>query len=79
VPRIVTARYFRDPPPWRAGRAPDCEDSLRAQASDEAYRLMGKEPPTAGYALLDLDTVRDRAERLAPRRWTPPELRKERA
>lgn len=67
----VTAKLMGDPPPDRAGRALDCEDSLRAERSAEAYRLLGREPPNDGYATLDLEQVRERIDRLAPRRWRP--------
>lgn len=68
---VVTARLLGDPKPGRAGRAPDCEDSLRAEQSAEAYRLMGREPPAEGYGVMDLEKVRSRIARLAPRRWRP--------
>lgn len=68
----VTGRMLGDPKPTRAGQAPDCEDSRKVERSDEAYRLMGKEPPSSDrYALLDLDEVRARAELLKPRRYRP--------
>lgn len=68
----MTGRVLGDPRPGRAGRAPDCEDSLRAERSEEAYRLLGKEPPSSDrYAILDLDTVRNRVELLKPRRYRP--------
>jgi hypothetical protein len=68
----VTARLLGDPKPGRAGRAPDCEDSRRSEESEQAYRLLGKEPPTHGrYAVLSLDEARDRAEILRPRRYRP--------
>lgn len=68
----VTARILGDPPAHRAGRAPDCEDSLRAERSIEAYRLLGLEPPNhERYAVMDLDAAQERMRRLAPRRWKP--------
>lgn len=70
--RVVTARLLGDPKPGRAGRAPDCEESLRRERSDEAYRLLGKEPPANNYAELDLERVKSDLDRLAPRRWRPP-------
>lgn len=73
--RTVTGAMLGDPKPGRAGRAPDCEDSRKRERSDEAYRLLGREPPENGYGSLDLDQVKTRLERLKPRRWTPPHLR----
>lgn len=70
--RLVTAKVLGDPAPGRAGKAPDCEDSRRAEQSREAYRLLGKEPPQEGYGVMDLEAVKDRLDRLAPRRWKPP-------
>lgn len=68
----MTGRLLGDPKPGRAGRAPDCEDSLKVERSEEAYRLLGKEPPGSDrYAVLDLDEVRSRLDRLRPRRWLP--------
>jgi hypothetical protein len=69
--KAVTQRLLGDPRPGRAGRAPDCEDSLRAERSAEAYRLMGQEPPQDGYGVKDLDRVKARLELLKPRRWRP--------
>lgn len=68
---VVTAQYFRDPPPTRAGRSPDCEEARRREESDEAYRLLNREPPVNGYAYLNLADVREKLERLAPRRYSP--------
>jgi hypothetical protein len=70
--KVVTGRLLGDPPPHRAGKAPDCEESLRKERSDEAYRLLGREPPDSEYGILDLETVRAQRDRLAPRRWRPP-------
>lgn len=71
--RVVTGTVLGDPKPERAGRAPDCEESLRLERSKEAYRLLGKEPPGHDdYGVLDLDEVRSRQELLKPRRWQPP-------
>lgn len=70
--QVVTARILGDPRPDRAGRAPDCEESLKVERSLEAYRLLGKEPPEHDrYGRLDLDEVRRRLDALAPRRYRP--------
>lgn len=76
VRRVVTGGLLGDPRPGRcnrvAGKAPDCEESLVKERSDEAYRLLGEEPPANNYALKDLDQVKARLERLRPRRYVPP-------
>jgi hypothetical protein len=34
VRRLVTAKLMGDPPAWRAGRAPDCEDAKERGRTD---------------------------------------------
>ena len=51
VRRLVTAKLMGDPPAWRAGRAPDCEDAkergrtdLYADLNHEALKLRRYRP-----------------------------------
>lgn len=72
---IVTARYFRDPPPDRAGRAPDCEDSRLEAELEEVRQALGLGPTVSERALRAVAAemkgkLADR-ERLAPRRYRP--------
>jgi hypothetical protein len=56
----VTARYFGDPLPSRAGRNPDCELARLAYSAEDRRRNQAE-----GYENAD-----DK-NRLAPRRWQP--------
>lgn len=69
----VTSALMGDPPPWRAGRAPDCEDSRRDEALRELRRELGLADTGSERALLReaekcMSLMADR-ERLAPRRY----------
>lgn len=38
VGELVTSKLMGDPPPWRAGRAPPCEDEMTAAEIQAAQR-----------------------------------------
>jgi len=67
--RIVTARVLGDPPPWRAGAAPDCEDARVAARREEMRKHFGVDGDDQLEKLLA-----DR-ERLKPRRYRAPEVK----
>ncbi len=66
--RVVTGRIMGDPPPWRAGRAPDCEEARVAAQRALARRLLGTDGAENDPRVLAL--LADQ-ERLAPRRYRP--------
>ena len=68
---VVTALVLKDPPPARAGRAPDCEDSRLAERSAEVSKLLGREPRIDDRGGDNLKSILADAARLAPRRWRP--------
>lgn len=68
---IVTARLLKDPPPERAGRAPDCEESREADRKAALRRLMGMDSTIDDRGGQVLEVMRAERERLAPRRWRP--------
>lgn len=77
--RVITGAYFGDPPPTRAGRAPECEESRRLELLEQMRRELGIDDSSHDRALLaQADEMARRLadrERLAPRRYLPPALR----
>jgi hypothetical protein len=69
--KVVTAAYFGDPKPSRAGRAPDCEDSRLDQAQEDIARKLRRLGVTRESGYVRLDVANARVDALRAKRFTP--------
>lgn len=74
----VTAQYFGDPGPRRAGKAPDCEESQLEEQLASLRRELGLDIVVSERALraaaAEMESLLADRDRLKPRRYRPGEV-----